>query len=138
MDGVFDLSAMKVPLKENAFIEIEPAIEPAKKIGLFGLSPLLNLLFVLEDPENRVAVPRGQYHRYMASNVWKNKSRAMREYFKTCAICNSTKNLCVHHKHYDTVGHEGLEDLVVLCGDHHWEYEEKRIKAKEENHVGKQ
>jgi hypothetical protein len=133
MNDLFDISAMKIPLKESIFVKpIEPTTVSPDKLSLSELSPLLRLLAVLEDPANRVTVPRGCYHQYAASSAWKNKSYAMREYFKTCAICNSTKKLCVHHKHYNTVGHEGLEDLVVLCGDHHWEFEEKRIKNKEQ------
>lgn len=129
MNDVFDLSTMKLPLKGNILSKTSGT---TSKFGLSEVISIVDLLAVLEDPANRVTVPHGCYHQYIDSAAWKNKSRAMRAYFKTCAICNSTKKLCVHHKHYNTVGHEGLEDLVVLCGDHHWEYEEKRIKDKEE------
>mgnify|MGYP005850827281 CR=1 FL=1 len=46
----------------------------------------------------------------------------------------------MHHKHYETLGYEKPQDLTVLCGDHDWEYEEKRIKAEKQNedsNVGK-
>jgi hypothetical protein len=123
-DSGFDLSTMKLSVDN---------LTPRKKTVtsmISGEITLEELLDVLN--KNRVHVLPGDYHKYIQSEQWSLKSQAMRKYFKTCAICHSTKKLCVHHKHYDTVGREGLQDLTVLCGDHHWEYEEKRIKAKEE------
>ena len=107
---------------------------------------LRNLLQILQ--ENKVMVSRhngyhrdsyhkDSYHHYMQSDTWMLKSRAMRDYFKTCAVCNSDKHLQVHHKHYETLGHERLEDLTVLCGDHHWEYEKRRKEEKEAEHARK-
>lgn len=117
-----NLENMRIPLNSSA---------PKENIKFSGAPTLNELVNLLKDTQ--VYVPKGGYHDYIKSDLWKSKSRAMRAYFKTCAICNSTKKLCVHHKHYETVGCEGIEDLTVLCGDHHWEYEEKRIKAKEQN-----
>ena len=90
---------------------------------------LHNLLQILK--ENHIVVLRGHYHNYMQSDQWMLKSRAMRDYFKTCAVCNSDKHLQVHHKHYETLGHERLEDLTVLCGDCHWAYEKQQKEEKE-------
>jgi hypothetical protein len=115
-----DISSMRLPANrptpKRSIIEVDSNIT------------LEDLIKVLE--ENQVDVPPGGYHNYIKSEQWARKSQAMRKYFKTCAICDSGIKLCVHHKHYETVGRERLKDLTVLCGDHHWEHEEKRIKEK--------
>ena len=54
----------------------------------------------------------------------------MRSYYGSCAVCNTTENLTVHHKHYDTLGRERLADVTVMCWPHHREYDEKRKEEK--------
>lgn len=45
---------------------------------------------------------------------------AIEHYGKKCARCGSTKDLCVHHRHYCTVGFEKPErDIVLLCWNCH-------------------
>ena len=36
-----------------------------------------------------------------------------------CEICGHAKNLQVHHFHYDNLGHEEPDDLIILCAYHH-------------------
>lgn len=118
----FNLDSMRVPLDSP---------NPKIDVNLSDDITLENLIHILET--NRVYVPKGGYHAYMRSPEWKTKSAAMRMYFKTCAVCDSSLKLCVHHKHYESVGYEKLQDLTVLCGEHHWEYEKKRIEEKQRN-----
>jgi hypothetical protein len=117
-----DISSMRLPTNKptpkRSIIEVDSNVT---------LEDLIKIL-----AQNHVDVPSGGYHNYIKSEQWALKSQAMRKYFKTCAICDSDVKLCVHHKHYETVGQERLRDLTVLCGEHHWEYEEKRIKNKME------
>lgn len=53
--------------------------------------------------------------RYRASKlVRKNKAGKI-----TCAYCDCTERLELHHKHYKRLGKEHLKDLILLCHDHH-------------------
>jgi hypothetical protein len=89
------------------------------------------LLKVLTAPENQVFVHYGKYKEYLETDMWKRKSKALREYYGGCAVCNTPKNLTVHHKHYNTLGREGLADVTVMCWPHHVEYEKQRKEDKE-------
>lgn len=80
-------------------------------------------------------MPYGGYEEYIRSEIWKRKSEAARAYFKSCGICNTKVDLVVHHKHYETLGREGLDDITVLCKRHHWEWEEQQKKKKERRPV---
>lgn len=63
----------------------------------------------------------------MASPAWHSlKTQAKRAAGFQCQFvseaglrCPRTDHLHVHHKHYDTLGQERLEDVQVLCYSHH-------------------
>jgi hypothetical protein len=62
------------------------------------------------------------YRKYIKSKRWKRKrEQALRHYQYMCHGCGTKKleELQVHHRHYDTLGNECMEDLIVLCGDCH-------------------
>lgn len=63
---------------------------------------------------------RIDYKEYITSPEWKITAQKAKERagFK-CAICNSSKQLNVHHKTYERLGRELDEDLIVLCHDCH-------------------
>lgn len=71
------------------------------------------------------AIPASRYYAYIASEAWKKKRAwAIKEHGGRCAVCGTSNRLQVHHKHYRTLGHEGKEDLEVLCfGCHSHEHE---------------
>lgn len=49
---------------------------------------------------------------------------ALDHYGRECVLCGSNKNLEVHHRHYKSGwGNEKVEDLIVLCKDHHATFE---------------
>jgi hypothetical protein len=51
---------------------------------------------------------------------------AVKHYGKKCARCSSKKKLCVHHRHYRTIGFEKpVEDIVLLCGPCHQNLHER-------------
>lgn len=57
-----------------------------------------------------------QYGQYICSPDWKRRREwAMQSGGRCCATCSSTKRLEVHHKTYERLGAERLEDLIVLC-----------------------
>jgi hypothetical protein len=47
-----------------------------------------------------------------------------------CVICGSD-DVEIHHRSYARIGHEDMDDLVALCGDHHYEVE-RLVKRREE------
>ena len=62
------------------------------------------------------------YAKYLASAQWhKVRQLALERAGQKCQICGSKNSLDVHHNTYDHLGNEDehLEDLVVLCADHH-------------------
>ncbi|MCX0396192.1 HNH endonuclease [Clostridium perfringens] len=60
------------------------------------------------------------YKSYLKSKHWKlKKDEYFSVYKKECAICKKNKKLNLHHKTYDNVGNELLEDLVLLCEECH-------------------
>jgi 5-methylcytosine-specific restriction endonuclease McrA len=60
--------------------------------------------------------PPPDYDKYIRSKAWKVKRETfLVAYHHQCVICGNKKNLHVHHLHYQTVGHEKLEDVVVCC-----------------------
>ena len=65
------------------------------------------------------------YLEYLTSKEWKEvRELALKRAGYKCQICGSTQNLDVHHNTYDHLGNETehLEDLVVLCAEHHQLY----------------
>lgn len=43
----------------------------------------------------------------------------LRAYHQGCQACGSPDQLQVHHAHYDTLGDEQPQDLVLLCDPCH-------------------
>jgi len=63
-----------------------------------------------------------EYHRYLESPEWKAISDAKKESVENkCEICGEGGVLHSHHLHYRNIGHENLEDLLVVCPEHHQE-----------------
>lgn len=61
--------------------------------------------------------PEMGYDKYLQSQEWHNKRKyAIYKAGHRCQKCGrSPKILQVHHKHYDTLYRERLEDIEVLC-----------------------
>ncbi len=71
-----------------------------------------------------------EYEKYLTSKAWKDKRIQL---FilrgKKCERCPQTKYLHVHHKHYQNIFNEQMEDLEVLCREcHKKEHEINKIK----------
>lgn len=57
-----------------------------------------------------------QYREYLTSKKWEWYKKAIHYiYNNECYICGSTEKLHVHHKTYDRIYHEDLDDLVLVC-----------------------
>ena len=63
---------------------------------------------------------RNNYEAYMASAEWRAlRSRALERDRNQCQTCLSEDDLEVHHKTYERLGNELMEDLITLCHDCH-------------------
>lgn len=62
------------------------------------------------------------YNKYIQSDKWKSvrKRYYSSKLIKKCYICESIKNLNLHHKSYKTLGKENLNHLLPLCKKHHY------------------
>lgn len=60
------------------------------------------------------------YKEYIHSEHWAHFREQALVYanFK-CSICDSSKNLSVHHKTYKNRGRETFNDVIVVCGECH-------------------
>jgi 5-methylcytosine-specific restriction endonuclease McrA len=60
------------------------------------------------------------YQRYLQSDVWQTlRAQAIRRAHGHCLLCPRRSHLEVHHRTYVALGHERVEDLVVLCRECH-------------------
>lgn len=66
------------------------------------------------------------YQDYLQSDSWKWKRQMILDQFRTCQICNSAVNLEVHHRTYERLGNEQLEDLTLLCSKCHELFHSKK------------
>lgn len=63
-----------------------------------------------------------EYQEYLESTKWKEfRKKAFEHYGRKCNKCQTTKNLQIHHLHYNNIFNEKLEDVRVLCKYHHEE-----------------
>lgn len=63
---------------------------------------------------------KDDYPFYLKTIHWqKLRYQALRRADNKCQLCSNTEDLEVHHNTYENKWREPLEDLVVLCHDHH-------------------
>lgn len=67
-----------------------------------------------------------KYREYLISKKWEWYKKAIYHiYNNECYICGNKERLHVHHKTYDRLYHEDMDDLVLVCdnchSDIHWE-----------------
>jgi 5-methylcytosine-specific restriction endonuclease McrA len=72
--------------------------------------------------EARMAAPadRERYLAHLNSEAWRLIRRLVIERDgRRCLVCNSPAELEAHHRTYERLGHERLDDLATLCRDCH-------------------
>ena len=68
-----------------------------------------------------------RYRKHMKSEKWATiKAETFESVGRMCEICGATKGLVVHHRSYANIGHEGQDDLTVLCHACHHSFHEKQ------------
>lgn len=61
-----------------------------------------------------------RYREYLLSVDWQQRRKRWLEFWESsCCVCNSTSHVDVHHRTYERLGHESLNDCVVLCRQCH-------------------
>lgn len=71
------------------------------------------------------------YFEWMKSPAWRRiRNRKMKESGYKCELCGSAKNLHVHHITYENIGHEPMDDLLVVCNKCHKKLHEEDFKKK--------
>lgn len=59
---------------------------------------------------------RDYYNTYLKSTRWALlRVNALTKVNYNCVACKSTDTLQLHHKHYQTLGEESLDDVIILC-----------------------
>ena len=63
------------------------------------------------------------YQEYLKSDHWRDTRRRYfrSKLYKGCYICETRKNIEIHHKTYKRFGREWLNDLLALCSECHKE-----------------
>jgi len=74
------------------------------------------------------AFNRMPYNEYLQTNHWFHfKAEALSASGYRCKMCNiSDSILSVHHNNYDNRGRETFNDVVVICGDCHAKFHNKK------------
>lgn len=72
-----------------------------------------------------------KYETYLKSRGWqKKKNRALKRDGHRCRVCNSKSKLQVHHRTYERLYEEHLDDLTVLCEKCHTLFHQHRVIAR--------
>lgn len=123
-DGIAGMPFVDSKYAFDALVELglllrkDPDDAPENLNGGFWLineNKLINL--ILKKPN---------YQEYLKSRSWHCRRiiALMRADYR-CQLCNKTKELHVHHRTYESLGHEPISDLVVLCKDCHAKFHDK-------------
>lgn len=72
------------------------------------------------------------YYEYIQTPEWNEKRKQkLRDTDYKCEVCNKFGvPLQVHHKHYNNIGNESMEDLLAVCKECHLKLELEKEQAK--------
>lgn len=66
------------------------------------------------------------YHEYLNSIEWqRTRKHKLEEAHGRCQLCDCGAGVCVHHRTYDRLFNERLDDLIVLCQSCHDRFHDK-------------
>ena len=76
------------------------------------------------------------YKEYLESDYWKGIREEVykRDGYK-CRLCNSEDNLHAHHRTYEFLGNENLDDLITLCRKCHNIFHKKNPEVNYSTHI---
>lgn len=58
---------------------------------------------------------KSKYREYLNSDEWKSKRLQKLKLNPKCEVCGDKSNINIHHKTYDRIFNENIEDLQTLC-----------------------
>lgn len=68
------------------------------------------------------------YKEYLQTFHWKRlRTKKLEEYSSRCQLCNSSSYIQVHHRTYENLGNELLDDLTILCSNCHKKFHNKLL-----------
>ena len=80
----------------------------------------------IEAEKQRASLKSMIYAEYLKTDHWQNLKKFMLwKYNGCCQLCNSDKELNVHHRTYERRGEETEEDLILLCRGCHAKFHDK-------------
>lgn len=80
----------------------------------------------IKKKENNTEPWRQKYNDYLISKEWRLfRSKALDFFGNKCALCDSTDNLHLHHKHYKNLYNETFADVIPLCRTCHKRHHRK-------------
>lgn len=108
---------------DEAFAKLKPKKKPPKKRSAFKQRKIdarkARRLARKNAPPPKPFV-RPNYYEYIVSEKWRRKrAKFIAAVGGKCETCGATHGLQVHHRHYRTLGQEGLQDVEILCGGCH-------------------
>jgi len=66
---------------------------------------------------------RMSYNKYLETDYWKGIRNSVCERDDNkCRLCNSNEKICVHHRTYEYIGEENLNELITLCNNCHYAF----------------
>jgi hypothetical protein len=92
---------------------------------MYAKAPGVNLV-IADEPLFEEPI-QDDYSKYLQSEHWQEtRLKALERAQNRCQVCNSPDDLHVHHRTYDNIGKEPLEDLIVLCRPCHYLFHKRR------------
>lgn len=81
--------------------------------------------------QNRVdlkKLARADYAAYLKSKHWQRVRKHAHEFYgRKCCRCGSKNILEVNHRHYNSLGHEKMKDVKLLCNRCHRNHHEGQV-----------
>lgn len=103
---------------------------PAAKLlrSARGLLRIRTGSYVSDDDWDAIDSRYGtEYIAYLQSPEWKERrALLLQKYHHRCQVCNGVQQLQLHHRTYERLGNEHMEDLTVLCRECHTAFHENR------------
>jgi hypothetical protein len=107
--GTASFDSLKFEPRES----VARLLEELGQLHRQGLVTIGFIMGCVHDDEN--AMPR-IYEEYLRSPEWQiRRAEALDDAGHHCQVCNSVKQLDVHHRTYERLGFEEPADVVVLC-----------------------
>lgn len=109
----------------NCIALIKEKLEEHISKSSFNLEISKKLDFIqhwLDESKLTIAIPEKitkEWYRdvYLISDHWqKKRAEALAHANWACQLCNQKELLNVHHRTYENLGCENIQDLIVLCG----------------------